>query len=545
MYDRTARCLKDSKRLIDFAGVHRHVAGQPFSFAGHRYLETIYGDEAPFIVIRKAAQMGASEYGITRALYFAITYDGRVIYFFPTDHDVGQFSRDRFAPAIAESAYLAGLVRDTDTAGLKQIGRGSVYLRGLRSRTQLKSVPADFLIFDELDEMDPAKVELARARLGHSSFGYELYLSTPSFPLYGIDAAFEATDQRHWLLRCDRCATYRCLEDEFTQTHGRSDDPRREIVFVKGPPGAETLVCTSCGGPLDPAHGLWVPKYPERSRHGYHLSKFTSVVVSAAEREAGCQTKPAALLRKWQETAYPQEFFNSELGLPYLSADGGLCEADLLALVGDYPQSASGKGCVMGVDQGNGLHIVIKERRPDGNIVFTLRVKHQEITDATFTHLDQLMKDYDVRVCVIDALPHTHAARAFAGRFRGRVYLAYYGDTQKGLVDWGYDKENTPTATINRTDAFDAMRDVHQKGDRRIPRLDDGVREFIRQMTNIVRKVEEDPVSGQKKARWVRRCRDDHYAHADCYAEVALRRLHRGVRASIISAWGIESSGWD
>lgn len=191
----------------------------------------------------------------------------------------------------------------------------------------------------------------------------------------------------------------------------------------------------------------------------------------------------------------------------------------------------------MGVDQGNGLHLVIKEPHLDKDIVFTLRVKHQEMTDATFSHLDPFMKAYDVRACVIDAQPHSHAAHAFAGRFPGRVYLAYYGDTQKGLVDWGRDKEGTPICTINRTDAFDAWRDIHQKGDRRIPRLDEGVREFVRQMTNILRKVEEDPVSGQKKARWIRRCPDDHYAHADSYAEVALRRTRVGlVTATIFSA---------
>ena len=48
----------------------------------------------------------------------------------------------------------------------------------------------------------PAKVELARKRLGHSSYGWELALSTPTFPGYGIDAAFMETDQRFWLLKC-------------------------------------------------------------------------------------------------------------------------------------------------------------------------------------------------------------------------------------------------------------------------------------------------------------------------------------------------------
>ena len=212
------------------------------------------------VVIRKAAQMGASEYAISRALHFAITRGGSVMYFFPSDQDVADFSRDRFAPAIGQDRYLAGLVRDTDTIGLRQIGKGSIYFRGTRSTPHLKSVPADFLIFDELDEMEAAKIDLARKRVGHSIYGWELALSTPTFPEYGIDAAFLETDQRFWLLRCPSCGRDWCLEDLFLEHHGSPQDPRCEICFIKGRPGAEELVCLTCGHRLDPLQGCWARK---------------------------------------------------------------------------------------------------------------------------------------------------------------------------------------------------------------------------------------------------------------------------------------------
>ena len=174
-------------------------------------------------------------------------------------------------------------------------------------------------------------------------------------------------------------------------------------------------------------------KYPGRPGHGYHLSKFLSKIVSQAERELGSETKPAALRKLWRETPFPAEFFNSELGLPYLAAEGGLTEEDLLALAGRWGMTPGGKGCVMGVDQGNGLHVVIKEPHEDKGVVLTVRVHHEPRTDAVFSHLDSLMEAYDVRFCVIDGLPNTHAARAFARRFPGRVWLAYYGETQKGI----------------------------------------------------------------------------------------------------------------
>lgn len=527
------RSLGASESLADWAYAWRMIDGKPFGLSEHPYLVGIYQDQSPYIVNRKAAQMGASEYAISRALHFAITKGGRTIYYFPTDNDVGEFSRDRFGPAINRSEYLSGLVKDTDTAGLKQIGEGSIYFRGTNSRTRMKSVPADFLIFDELDEMVPANVELARKRLGHSSYGWELYISTPSFPGYGIDLVFEKTDQRFWLLRCSGCSSWHCLEDEFLEAHGSPQDPRVEICFIKGKPGREELVCIGCGTRLDPAVGCWVAKRPGESRRGYAMSKFASTVLSQQDRILGAETKPAALLRQWRETDFPGEFFNSELGLPYLDAEGGLSEQDMQVLVGGYPVMATGRECVMGVDQGNGLHVVVKEPKADG-YALTIYVHHEPMTDETFSHLDHLMGDFDIRSCVIDALPNTHAARAFARRFRGRVWLAYYGN-QKGRVSWGYDQENSPIVNVNRTEALDAWRDLHKQGKRRIPRIEGQMTAYVKQMTNILRSVEEDPVTGAKRATWIKRG-PDHFAHADSYAEIALGR--RGAFMATASVLG-------
>lgn len=56
--------------------------------------------------------------------------------------------------------------------------------------------------------------------------------------------------------------------------------------------------------------------------------------------------------------------------------------------------------------------------------------------------------------------------------------------------------------------------------------------------TNILRTVVEDPETGGKRARWIKRG-PDHYAHADSYAEIAHKRLNAGkVTVTIISPWG-------
>jgi hypothetical protein len=58
-----------------------------------------------------------------------------------------------------------------------------LYLRGARATgkiegikktsSQLKTVPVDRIIFDEVDEMDPAMIDLALERLSHSKIKEE------------------------------------------------------------------------------------------------------------------------------------------------------------------------------------------------------------------------------------------------------------------------------------------------------------------------------------------------------------------------------------
>src|SRR2546427_7704 len=91
-----------------------------------------------------------------------------VIYYFPTKTDVLDFSKSRVAPLLADNPFLGRLITDTDTAGLKRIGSAHLYLRGMQSTVGLKSVPADMLVFDELDEATPEARSLAKERLAHS-----------------------------------------------------------------------------------------------------------------------------------------------------------------------------------------------------------------------------------------------------------------------------------------------------------------------------------------------------------------------------------------
>ena len=155
--------------LARWAAQRIRLEGRPFSFEGHEYLRAIYDDTSPHVVLSKAAQIGGTVWALLRSLYACLN-GLNVIYFFPTRTDVIEFSKSRVGPLLAENEFLAKKMTDTDTAGLKRIGEAHLYFRGMQSTVGMKSVPADMIVFDELDEAEPSAKALAKERIAHSDY---------------------------------------------------------------------------------------------------------------------------------------------------------------------------------------------------------------------------------------------------------------------------------------------------------------------------------------------------------------------------------------
>jgi len=212
-----------SEPLADWALRRVRLDGKPFRFEGHAYLRAIYDDTSPHIVLSKAAQIGGTTWAVLKSFH-ACVMGLNVLYLFPTRTDVLEFSKSRVGPLLQDNAFLSRLVRDTDTAGLKRIGSGHMYLRGMQSTVGIKSVPVDQVVYDELDEAAPEAKSIAKERLAHSDFKRVIELSNPSLPSYGIDEAYQLSDQRHWTIRCDECATW-TAPDQRAPTKVPSGEP--------------------------------------------------------------------------------------------------------------------------------------------------------------------------------------------------------------------------------------------------------------------------------------------------------------------------------
>ncbi len=466
--------------------------GKTFSFQRHEYLQEPYQDNHPHVVEMKAAQMGLTSKAMLKTMWGA-RYGGYrgILYLFPSRSDVLDFSRGRITPLIHDNPETIGAwIQDTDAAGIKQIWNAFLYLRGMHSRVGLKSVPADFVIFDELDEAPQNAVDMALERMSHSEFKRVLKLSNPTLPDYGIDRAFQETDQRFWVLRCASCGEWTCMEETFP-----------DCLLEVG--GQVIRACRRCHGELDPAKGQWVARHPSvTEKRGYHYSQLFSRFV-----------EPAEILHQFRTTDNMTDFYNLKLGLPYVEAENRLSIQEVLALCGGDGIADSDPGpCSMGVDQGKDLQVVIGKRHPGkaGKIIHLG-------TYLDWEELDRLMSLFHVSRCVVDALPETRNARAFAQRHRGKVFLSYYNERQKGSFRWN---EAEMSVQGNRTESLDASHHEILQGQIILPRECEIVREFARHLHNVAKKLEEDEETGSKRYAYVK-LGQDHFRHAFTYEAMA------------------------
>jgi len=501
----TAKTRSITDPLADWALGRIRLEGVPFSFEDHEYLRALYDDTSPHVVLSKAAQIGGTTWALLRSIHACLA-GLNVMYFFPTRTDVLEFSKSRVGPMLGDNPFLSKRMTDTDTAGLKRIGEAHLYFRGMQSTVGMKSVPADMIVFDELDEATPDAKALALERVAHSDYKRIIELSNPSLPDYGVDEQYEKSDQRHWTLKCPSCGEWTALDKEFPK---KLNEEVRIILPRKD--GSYYRACKKCSAELDLAAGEWVADLPSRKIHGYRISQLFSVKVD-----------PGDILDEYRSTRFPDRFYNMKIGIPWADLERRLDIMSVLSLCSDKPLQPYYSGAnVMGVDTGKQLHVVILRKNYDDSKASRQLVHLTTCHD--FSELDTLMQEYDIRKCVIDGLPETHATRAFAMRHRGKVCLNFFNENQRGAAKW--DNRNAKVE-INRTEALDASRAVIREKRVILPRRSPEIEEFAKQMAADAKILDENAETGAKKYRYIR-TGENHFSMAFTYAWMALGKVYR------------------
>lgn len=535
------------------------VDGHKIDFNDHRYLIPIYSDPGQVVVWQKAAQLGATVYMLLRMVWWLKNHQGRSgALYFPTRDGADLMSSARLSPMISSVPELQQLMGEAaqgnfkDRNSLRRIGDSLFYVFHLGGKASKDSTPLDYISFDEVRLCKSEDIDQAMERISHSSHKMRVLMSTAGLPDRDIAQRFNGGTQHIFMTKCgcpDGCDLARTFPECVVP-----DDPRRDGPYLR---------CPKCRYEIkDRRNGRYIPRNPGADYTSYHVSQLNSWFISTKE-----------IWDFYKRTTNIPEFYNSKLGLPYVDEENlPITDEVLRNSVADFPWAEAGETprTAMGIDQmGQFNYVVIADYSPDGGYK---RIRHLEIIESDnpeymeagkkvspFKRCYELMQEYNVRVCVVDAMPNVNEAMDFARAFPGRVFIGWYQKNAKDVVQWG----DRPQAKVSIRKAGPLLRFKHHaimgmytsidfalnefvQGNVKVPNPR-GIVQYVRSettgmfnseyicesrffhhLTKIVRnKHILNDETGEFRMEWIPLGLDPHFVHAWTYCNVALERLRR------------------
>jgi hypothetical protein len=467
----------------------------PLDFRRWPFQRELYeqGFDDKEVVVMKATQLGISAWLVRWALCWADMHGARVLYLFPRERQLLDFSDGRIKPLIL-GEYLRTRVPPASVMNktLKSVGLGICYFRGSEAEAGLESIDADALCLDEHDLLVQAHIPIAERRVGgQDSLGLIRRIGFPTISQHGIHKEWDKSDQREWTVRCEFCGLWQAVRWP------------ENIDLDRG-----GRVCSQCRrGPLNVAVGEWVATYPGRDVRGYHVTK---LILPSEE------IVPKLIAASREQVVYRRQvFYNRDLGEPWEAEGARLTAAMIAAAQRDYTQQQAYTGAnpvTMGVDVAStrSLNVWVSEHTSDTQS----RALHVGLVDS-FEDLAKLMDRFRVNMAGIDHLPEGRLAAAFANRFAGRVFIVNYATGEQKDVLTVNDLQRR--ASVRRTEAIDAAQERIRAQREHLPQ--DLPEAFVAQMCSNVRSVEQDDL-GKVKVLY-RADGPDDYMQAFCYSVVA------------------------
>lgn len=479
---------------VFFSSLGLRVDGDPFClYPDYAYLIEPYDcyfmeDPPQHLVIEKGAQMGWTVWAVLMAIYGAYAiYNRQVIYYFPSERTAGKFSQSRCEPMLNDNARLTEIVGKTNSTFLKAIRniRGGVtFLNflGMNSGEALKGMPGDHLFFDESDEMEDRRIARAKYRLSASRFGRRTYLSTPTLPRFGVDLQFARSDRRYWLIPCEHCNEYTCLEHEFPDCLHRLKD------------GTVIRACKKCGREIHPRNGEWVAEQPSVvDFRGYRAAQLISARVSPTtilnEYETGIDEDGKDL--NWPE------FYNQRLARGHVDSDASLSRDQVLECCGTDPKALRAPGpTAIGVDVRKDAYHWIAAHRVGHNRAKVLGYGIAPTQTAIF----DIAKQFNVGCLVQDAMPDVNSTKLFCEE-NAWAWRTFLPDKFTMSTLWDY---RAKTVKSSRNDAIEAAFNAVVARRVELPRRDATTESLIvNPFINMAKTTQIDDETGIPTVRWV------------------------------------------
>jgi len=535
--DRMEKLLEVRQCRLKFALEHHvNTRGEAMDFTNFPHIKELYNSVAAEIVLQGSVQSFKSEWSVID--HFAMAQSGLSVFFvvpkFEARTTFVQNRVNRCVERVPEYKKIIGR-GFFDSVAMKNFGKGVVKYVGSNVLSDFKEFPGDVLVVDEVDECDAENVEYALDRLRASRYQFKRYIGNPKLEGRGINAFYQRSDQREWFVPCLECNQFHLLDWFETIVRGIEDSEGnivryelRDEEWEEGCGNDIKCICPDCGGELERAsvRGEWRAQNPKSSIEGYHISMMCSLLNTVGgmwDRFVRAQGDPMKL----------QQFYNSELGLPFSAAGNKVTEPLLDRNIEEgyqfiikydraHIEEDRHEGpCSMGVDVGSRFDVRVSAPTERGGrrTVFIGKL-------STLDDIYEVIEQYNVEKIVMDSMPEVHTAQEFqehcAYSLGVDVWLCRYsGEGSEGRIRYN---PSDRMISADRTMILDRGLSQLKAQKNILPENHKSILngEFVDEMCGPVRQVVEDN-RGNSKFEWSK-CKD-HQRHADIYDYMACKMM--------------------
>jgi hypothetical protein len=515
--------------------IKRNTPFEPYAFQ-----RAILDDMHPDLSCIKCSQVGLTEVQLRKYLGMLTRNDSiSGIFTLPNEDMFKRVYKTRIKPILDRDEVFnpPADVKPIRSTGLIQIKDSFGYITGC-GEDDATSIPADFLMHDELDLSPEDMIGLYQSRLQNSDMRITQKFSTPTFLNYGIDKSYRLTDQREYEIRCEACNHWQI--PRFTPKHVHCPefealdlpdftDLTAEIIATMDL--AETYVkCERCDRRLDlidPSLREWVARYPSRTAfRGYYVRPFS----------AG-RLDPAYVfgqLAKYMQQGFLRGFYNTVLGEPFNSADAQVQREDVEACMkgGAIPDIGSDVAVFLGVDVGFQCYITLSIETEDGLPEWIL---FEQVPYARLeTRIAELRKVYNIAQGGIDRFPFEPTAAALRDHTQGLVMPIQW----RGTAALAPHKDELGVLThysANQVQIFDRiLAAISQR--KMVIRGYTHLKETL--ITHLCDMVRDENPDANAEATWKKTTGNDHFFHSMAFNLLSRRicehmyQTHSGVIAT-------------
>lgn len=432
------------------------------------------------------------------------------IFTFPNEKMFKSNSKTRIRPVVTQPAFSMSTLDDEKpnrAMNLYEVNGSFAHIFGM-TEGEATSTPADILFQDELDLSNQAMVALFQSRLQNSSWKITQKFSTPTFPLFGIDAAYNASDQREYMVKCEACNHWQTpvFNTRFVCLPGYDGDGNLDEIttdLLERIRLDESYVkCENCDRALNlhrPDLREWVAQYPTRDAHGYRVRPFSTWKLT-----------PAYIVRqqqKYRQLDNIKGYFNTVKGETYSDGNSKL-EPDVVKAVmrgPGRPEIGRDVPVAIASDMGRICHLVLGVIRGEHAYPVLFEQVPAELIEERIL---ELRAQYNVVCGGVDRHPYTPTAESIRKASQGKILpIEYRGAAHINLVQDEY--EALDYVQINRTKAIDdVVRAIQRRawGMEGYGHLEQVVIQHLCDMVRV-----EAP---EKPATWEKLTGQDHFMHA-------------------------------